>query len=221
MRGQSMQYDRYRVARMYRLEKAAIRLGYRVVCGIDEAGRGALAGPVVAGAVVLKSGTYVPMLKDSKLLTRKNRELVFREIKKRALAIGVGIISNRDIDSLNILKATKYAMKEALSDLNMVPDLLILDAITLEDVDIPARVMVRADRKSASVAAGSVVAKVIRDRIMEDLDIVHQGYGFRQNKGYGTRSHIKALGEQGPTTVHRVTFAPVTQVCNQLTIEKE
>lgn len=218
MRSAQLGKDRQRVSRLYRLEKAARRAGYSVICGLDEAGRGALAGPVVAAAVVLETGTYIPLLQDSKLLSAKKREIVYREVKKRALSLGVGVIGNRDIDSRNILRATKLAMKSALKNLNLLPDLLILDAITLEDVEIPARVLVRADRKCASCAAAGVVAKVVRDRIMYELDMIHPGYGFKRHKGYGTKQHVAALHRLGASCVHRTTFAPVAQVVKQLKV---
>ncbi len=176
------------------------------ICGIDEAGRGPLAGPVVAGAVILPKDEQILYVNDSKKLSEKKRELLYDEITERALAVGVGIVGPERIDEINILQATYEAMRLAVGQLEMRPDILLNDAVTIPGIDIQQVPIVKGDAKSVSIAAASIIAKVTRDRLMRDYDQVFPEYGFASNKGYGTKSHIEALKALGPTPIHRRTF---------------
>lgn len=177
-----------------------------LICGIDEVGRGPLAGPVVAGAVILPKDETILYLNDSKKLSAKKREALYEEILEKAVAVGIGMASPARIDEINILQATYEAMRAAIADLGMSPDLLLNDAVTIPQVEIPQVPIVKGDAKSISIAAASIVAKVTRDRLMEACDEVLPGYGFGKHKGYGTREHIAALKELGPTPIHRRSF---------------
>ncbi|MCI9657986.1 MAG: ribonuclease HII [Lachnospiraceae bacterium] len=177
-----------------------------LICGIDEAGRGPLAGPVVAAAVILPKDCQILYLNDSKKLTARRRELLYEEIHEKALAVGVGVVSHTRIDEINILQATYEAMRQALNSLSRVPDLLLNDAVTIPEVQIRQIPIVKGDAKSVSIAAASVIAKVTRDRMMAEMDKDYPGYGFASNKGYGSASHIAALKAQGPCGIHRRTF---------------
>lgn len=176
------------------------------ICGIDEVGRGPLAGPVVAGAVILSKEDVILYLNDSKKLSEKKREMLYDEIMNRAVATGIGIVGPGRIDEINILQATYEAMRMAIADLGVRPDLLLNDAVTIPEVDIPQVPIVKGDAKSVSIAAASIIAKVTRDRLMVEYDEVLPGYDFASNKGYGTKAHIEGLKELGPTPIHRVTF---------------
>ena len=176
------------------------------VCGIDEAGRGPLAGPVVAGAVILPKDEQILYVNDSKKLSEKKRELLYDEITERALAVGVGIVGPERIDEINILQATYEAMRLAVGQLEMRPDILLNDAVTIPGIDIQQVPIVKGDAKSVSIAAASIIAKVTRDRLMREYDQVFPEYDFASNKGYGTKSHIEALKALGPTPIHRRTF---------------
>lgn len=196
--------ERIRIKKMYAYEEKYSQYDY--ICGIDEVGRGPLAGPVVAGAVILPKGCEILYINDSKQLSAKKREALYEEIKSKALAIGIGIVSPAKIDEINILQATYMAMREAISKLSVVPQLLLNDAVTIPEVIIPQVPIIKGDAKSVSIAAASIVAKVTRDRLMEEYDRVLPGYGFSSNKGYGSAEHIAALKELGPTPIHRNTF---------------
>lgn len=196
--------ERIRIKKMYAYEEKYSQYDY--ICGIDEVGRGPLAGPVVAGAVILPKGCEILYINDSKQLSAKKREALYEEIKSKAIAIGVGIVSPAKIDEINILQATYMAMREAISKLSAVPQLLLNDAVTIPEVIIPQVPIIKGDAKSVSIAAASIVAKVTRDRLMEEYDRVLPGYGFASNKGYGSAEHIAALKELGPTPIHRNTF---------------
>lgn len=176
------------------------------ICGIDEAGRGPLAGPVVAGAVILPKDEQILYVNDSKKLSEKKRELLYDEIMERALAVGVGIVGPERIDEINILQATYEAMRLAVGQLEMRPDILLNDAVTIPGIDIQQVPIVKGDAKSVSIAAASIIAKVTRDRMMREYDQVFPEYDFASNKGYGTKSHIEALKALGPTPIHRRTF---------------
>ena len=176
------------------------------ICGIDEAGRGPLAGPVAAGAVVLPKGCRILYLNDSKKLSEKRREELFLEIKEKAVAWNVGLATPARIDEINILQATYEAMREAVSKLEPVPQILLNDAVTIPDVTIPQVPIIKGDAKSISIAAASIVAKVTRDRMMVEYDKVMPEYGFASNKGYGAAAHIEALKKYGPSPIHRATF---------------
>lgn len=176
------------------------------ICGIDEAGRGPLAGPVVAAAVVLPKDCQILFLNDSKKVSEKKRELLFEEIKEKAVSYGIGIVSPEQIDEINILQATYEAMRQAIGGLSVQPDLLLNDAVTIPGVDIQQIPIVKGDAKSVSIAAASILAKVTRDRMMLQYDELFPEYGFARHKGYGTAVHIQALKEHGPCPIHRSSF---------------
>lgn len=183
---------------------------YTHICGIDEVGRGPLAGPVVACAVVLPKDVTILYLNDSKKLSEKKRELLYDEIMEKAVAVGIGAVGPARIDEINILQATYEAMRMAIEDLTgklgKKPDLLLNDAVTIPEVDIPQLPIIKGDAKSISIAAASIVAKVTRDHLMIEYDQVLPGYDFAKNKGYGTKAHIAGLKELGATPIHRKTF---------------
>ncbi len=176
------------------------------LCGIDEVGRGPLAGPVVAGAVILQEDCEILYLNDSKKLSEKKRELLYDEIMEKAIAVGIGAVSPERIDEINILQATYEAMRIAISRLSVRPDLLLNDAVTIPQVDIPQVPIIKGDAKSVSIAAASIIAKVTRDRMMVQYEDLYPGYEFASNKGYGSARHIAALKEIGPCPIHRRSF---------------
>lgn len=176
------------------------------ICGIDEAGRGPLAGPVVAGAVILPVDCQILYLNDSKKLSEKRREELYLEIQEKAAAWSVGIVDPGTIDEINILQADYLAMRKAIEGLKIRPDLLLNDAVTIPEVDILQVAIVKGDAKSVSIAAASVMAKVTRDHMMQEYDRLYPEYGFAKHKGYGTAAHIAALKEYGPCPIHRRTF---------------
>lgn len=190
----------------YRFERAAWRSGLARVAGVDEAGRGPLAGPVVAAAVILNPEHHIRGLQDSKLLTPDERERLFDQILEHATAVGTGIVDPQTIDRVNILEATRRAMFEALSRLSPHPNLVLTDAVRLSGLTWPQKPLVRGDRRSASIAAASIVAKVTRDRIMVEADGFFPQYGFKRHKGYPTPEHLRALLRHGPCPLHRRTF---------------
>lgn len=179
---------------------------YSFICGIDEVGRGPLAGPVVAGAVILPKDCDILYLNDSKQLSEKKREELYSIIMEKAVATGLGYVAPERIDQINILQATYEAMREAISKLDQVPDLLLNDAVTIPDVSIRQVPIIKGDAKSVSIAAASIIAKVTRDRLMVQYDKVYPEYGFASNKGYGAQAHLEALKKYGPTPIHRRTF---------------
>lgn len=179
---------------------------YQTICGIDEVGRGPLAGPVVASAVILPKNCDILYINDSKKLSEKKREMLYDEIMEKAVAVGIGIVGPERIDEINILQATYEAMREAISKLSVQPDLLLNDAVKIPGVDIPQVSIIKGDAKSASIGAASIIAKVTRDRMMVEYDSIFPEYGFAANKGYGTAVHIAALKELGPTPIHRRSF---------------
>lgn len=187
---------------VYEKEYAA----WGAICGIDEAGRGPLAGPVVAGAVILPKDEKILYVNDSKKLSEKKREMLYDEIMDRALAVGVGIVGPERIDEINILQATYEAMRMAVVQLKVQPDILLNDAVTIPDLKVRQVPIVKGDAKSVSIAAASIIAKVTRDRLMREYGQVFPEYEFASNKGYGTKSHIEALKTYGPTPIHRRTF---------------
>ena len=180
--------------------------GYTCICGIDEAGRGPLAGPVYAAAVVLRPGQVIEGVNDSKKLSEKKREALFDTICSQCAAYGIGSATEKEIDEINILQATYEAMREAVSKLEPMPQILLNDAVTIPDVIIPQVPIIKGDAKSISIAAASIVAKVTRDRMMVEYDKVMPEYGFASNKGYGAAAHIEALKKYGPSPIHRATF---------------
>lgn len=179
---------------------------YGTICGIDEAGRGPLCGPVVAAAVILPDEYNILYINDSKKLSETKREEVYKEIDKYAVSYGVGIVSPERIDEINILQATYEAMRTAIHKLSVTPDILLNDAVTIPMVDIKQVPIIKGDAKSQSIAAASIVAKVTRDHLMEEYDKLYPEYGFAKHKGYGTAAHIKAIKEYGPCPIHRRTF---------------
>lgn len=204
---------------------ALLSQGYSSIAGLDEAGRGCLAGPVVAAAVILPLTEEIPVLlagvRDSKQMTPLARERFFDVIHQHALAIGVGIGSVEQIDTRNILQATKLAMKEALTLLSPAPQALLLDALLLRDIALPQRSIIKGDARCLSIAAASVIAKVTRDRLMRQLHLEYPAYGFDQHKGYGTPVHLAALQIHGATPHHRQSFAPVRALHGLFSEERE
>ena len=179
---------------------------FQYICGIDEVGRGPLAGPVVAGAVILPKDCDILYLNDSKKLSEKMRETLYDEIMEKAVATGIGIVGPGRIDEINILQATYEAMRMAIANLKVCPDLLLNDAVTIPEVDIKQVPIIKGDAKSISIAAASIIAKVTRDRLMVQYEEVLPGYGFASNKGYGSATHIQAIQELGATPIHRQSF---------------
>jgi len=189
--------------------------GYELIAGIDEVGRGALAGPVVASAVILPHTAKIPwfeLVRDSKELDFKKRESLFDLINKGAIAVGIGIVPPQVIDSINILKATRLAMMQAVEKLPKQPNFLLIDRIGLSQCPIPQRGITRGDKICLSIACASIIAKVTRDRMMEEFDKTYPGYGFARHKGYGTGSHLSCLQQLGPSPIHRLYFAPVRNI---------
>lgn len=179
---------------------------YSYICGIDEVGRGPLAGPVVAGAVILPKDCSLLYLNDSKKLSEKKREALYEKIMETAVAVGIGYNTPARIDEINILQATYEAMREAVGNLSRTPDLLLNDAVTIPEMEIPQVPIIKGDAKSISIAAASIVAKVTRDRLMVKYDAVYPEYGFASHKGYGTAMHREAIKKYGPTPIHRKSF---------------
>jgi len=195
-----------RLAELYYYETQCFANGYKLIGGVDEAGRGPLVGPVSAACVILKKDFHIPGLNDSKKISERRREELFDIIIDQSLAYGIAMVDNNVIDEINILNATKKAMCDAVSQMNSTPDYLLTDHVKLEMLDIPQLPIVKGDSKSASIAAASILAKVTRDRYMRDMDKEYPVYGFSKNKGYGTKQHIDALKEHGPCPIHRKTF---------------
>ena len=201
-----------RLEQMLRYEKELYQAGYQTIAGIDEVGRGPLAGPVVAAAVILPPGCKIKGLNDSKKIPKKKHQDIYQAVMDKALAVGIGLMDSDIIDQVNIYEATKLAMKEALSKLCLKPDYLLIDAMKL-DIDIPQEFIIKGDANSLSIAAASIVAKVTRDKLMADYDKEYPGYDFAQNAGYGTKSHLQGLERHGVTPIHRKTFEPVKSMC--------
>jgi len=191
---------------MSEYEKEFRARGLKLIAGMDEAGRGPLAGPVVAACVILDPERPVYGVNDSKKLSPKRRAELKAEIEKKALAIGVGIVDEKTIDEINILEATKLAMKQAVQNLGVLPEILLIDALTLKDLPIPQEGIIKGDAKSVSIAAASIIAKETRDAMLMELDQQYPEYGFASHKGYGTPQHIQAIKEYGPLPVHRRSF---------------
>ena len=191
---------------MWEIEEEVYAEGYTVICGVDEAGRGPLAGPVCAAAVILPRGHQIPGLNDSKKLTDKKRRELFPLIKEQAIAYGIGMASHEEIDEINILQATYLAMERAIAQLEGKADLALIDGNRARDFGMAVRTVVKGDSLSASIAAASVLAKVTRDDLMVEMAQEFPGYGFEVHKGYGTKAHYEALREMGPCAIHRMTF---------------
>lgn len=200
-----------RLESMLRYEKEIYAQGFQVIAGIDEVGRGPLAGPVVAAAVILPKGCKIKHLNDSKKIPKSKHEAIYHEVMEQAVAVGIGIKDAKIIDQVNIYEATKLAMLEALGKLNPTPQHLLIDAMKL-DTPIPQQSIIKGDANSLSIAAASIVAKVTRDRLMADYDQTYPGYGFDKNAGYGTAEHLEGLEKQGITPIHRKTFEPIKSI---------
>ena len=193
-------------ATMWEIENSFYDQGLQVICGVDEAGRGPLAGPVCAAAVILPRGLEIPGLNDSKKLSDKRRRELFPEIQKQALAFGIGFASEKEIDAINILQATFLAMERALAQLPVKPELVLIDGNREKDFGIPVKTVVKGDSLSANIAAASILAKVSRDDVMLEMAREYPQYGFEIHKGYGTKAHYDALRQFGPSPIHRQTF---------------
>jgi len=191
---------------MWKIENELYLEGFRIICGVDEAGRGPLAGPVCAAAVILPEGLEIPGLTDSKKLTDKKRRELFPVIKEQAIAYGIGLATHEEIDEINILQATYLAMERALEQLAVKPDIAMIDGNRAKDFGLPVRTVVKGDSLSANIAAASVLAKVTRDDLMMELANQYPAYGFEIHKGYGTKAHYAALREHGASAVHRKSF---------------
>ncbi len=196
---------------MKEFENELYKKGIKYIAGIDEVGRGPLVGSVVTAAVILPEDFYDERINDSKKLTEKKREILYDVIMDNAISVGIGMSSNEVIDEINILEATKKAMKEAVSNLSVKPEYLLIDAVKL-DIDIPSLSIIKGDAKSQSIASASIIAKVTRDRMLKELDKLHPEYDFKHNKGYGTKKHIEALYKYGVLKEHRKTFEPVKSI---------
>jgi len=195
-----------RLKLMYKYEKETYSKGFKCIAGIDEAGRGPLAGPVVAACVALPKGLLIEGVNDSKKLSEAKREQIYEIIMEKALSVGIGIVDEKTIDEINILNATKLAMKNSIMQMKVKPDFLLIDAVKLDDIDIPQLPIIKGDSLSLSIAAASIVAKVTRDRIMFEYDKKHPEYGFKKHKGYGTKLHIEAIKNYGICPIHRIGF---------------
>lgn len=202
---------RDRARRLVRHEKRLNSSGYFLIAGVDEAGRGPLAGPVVAGAVICKSFDFICEINDSKKLSAKKRELAYKEILKKGI-VGVGIVDEKTIDEVNIYQATLRAMEMAVKNLNIPPDYIIVDGRMKLVAKCPVKCIIKGDSESISIAAASIVAKVTRDAIMRKYDEEYPQYGFGRHKGYGTRLHKLTLKKFGPSPIHRYSYAPVREL---------
>ena len=191
---------------MWKIEQVYFERGVKIICGVDEAGRGPLAGPVCAAAVILPPNAEIPGLNDSKKLSDKKRRELYPIIKEQAIAYGIAFADHNEIDEINILQATYLAMERAINQLSVKPELALIDGNRAKDFGIPVQTVVHGDSLSASIAAASVLAKVTRDDVMLQMAEEYPGYGFEIHKGYGTKAHYAALTEKGPSPIHRTTF---------------
>lgn len=208
---QAMLDEDQRLENMLRYEKSLYAQGYQAIAGIDEVGRGPLAGPVVAACVILPKNCKITGLNDSKKIPKSKHEMIYNLVIEKAIAVGIGLMTNEVIDEVNIYQATKLAMQAAINNLegdNLTPDFLLIDAMKLEN-SIPQESIIKGDANSLSIAAASIVAKVTRDRLMVDYDKAYPGYDFAKNAGYGTKNHLEGLRKLGVTEIHRRTFEPV------------
>ena len=206
--------ENFRLEAMFSYEKEFYAQGISLIAGVDEVGRGPLAGPVVAAAVILPKNCKIKGLNDSKKIPKKKHEEIFQAVKDKALAIGIGIMDNHVIDQVNIYEATKLAMKEAISQLDPQPEHLLIDAMKL-DLPISQTSIIKGDANSLSIAAASIVAKVTRDKIMSNYDQELPGYDFTQNAGYGTARHLEGLENHGVSPIHRTSFEPIKTIVSE------
>ncbi len=197
----------------YKYERELREKGITLIAGVDEVGRGPLVGPVVTACVILPEKFDLPHLTDSKKLTEKRREILYKEIQEQALGIGIGIVDNEEIDRINILNATKKAMKMAINNCKVKPEHVLIDAVKL-DIDIPTTSIIKGDLKSITISAASVIAKVTRDHMLYELDEKYPMYDFKHNKGYPTKKHIEAIKKYGIIKEHRRSYSPVKEYVN-------
>lgn len=200
---------------LYEFENKLTELGFEYICGVDEAGRGPLAGPVVAAAVIFKKGAKLEGVNDSKKLTKKKRQALIPLIKDQALAIGVCFVSSEEIDKINILRASRKAMVTAIEQLKIKPDYILSDAMDLQEIDIPFESIIHGDARSISIAAASIIAKETRDDYMLMLDKHYPEYGFKKHFGYPTKAHIEAINNFGISPYHRKTFQPIKNLLKE------
>ena len=210
------QRERERLDAMYVYERAAIAAGHAIVAGVDEAGRGPLAGPVAVAAVILPQECYLPHLNDSKKLSHAVREELFAQIIEQAISYHVALMNAEMIDRMNILQATRTGMYEAIAALTPAPDEVLIDAVELPKLSMPSQSIIKGDAKSASIAAASILAKVTRDHLMESYDIQYPNYGFAKHKGYGTQEHIDTIRKYGICPIHRKSFDPIRSMLNNI-----
>lgn len=204
-RARKIEAEKERLLKMQKFERPLYEKGIKYIAGIDEVGRGPLAGPVVTCAVILDSETLIEGVNDSKKVSEKKREKLFDVILENCVAYGIGMASEKVIDDINILNATKRAMMESIENLSVYPEHILIDAVRLE-TEVPITPLISGDANSISIAAASIVAKVTRDRMMREYDSIYPEYGFAQNKGYGTAAHIEAIKKYGPCPIHRRSF---------------
>ncbi len=206
--------ERQRVETLWQYERQAKAKGYRWIAGTDEVGRGPLAGPVVAAAVILPEDANLPGIKDSKKLTEKQREQLAVLIKEQAVAWAIAEVSEKEIDAINILEASRLAMRYAVEQLTKMQaaDFVLVDGLPNPQIPLPSQAIVKGDNQSISIAAAAIIAKVYRDHLMEDYEKQYPGYGFAVNKGYPTAEHLKAVAELGPCAIHRMSFRPLSQL---------
>ncbi len=207
--------ERQRVADLYTFENECRANGYKLIAGVDEVGRGPLAGPVVVASVILPENFFIEKINDSKKLSEATREKIYDIIMENAIAVNRAIIDEKTIDRVNIYQAAMNGMYEAIYGLNPKPDAVLIDAMPLESLDIYHQSIIKGDAKSASIAAASIVAKVERDRMMNEFDKIYPQYGFAKNKGYGTSEHLEALRKYGPCEIHRKSFEPIKSMVMQ------
>ena len=202
----TLEEDMARVELMWQIEKEKLSSGFKYISGVDEAGRGPLAGPVYAAAVILPPGLYLEGINDSKKLSEQKREILFEKITREAIAYHISSVNEKIIDEINILNATFLAMNDAISKLTVPADFVLIDGNRAKDVNIPFETVVKGDSKSVSIAAASILAKVARDNYIKEQDSIYPEYGFAKHKGYGTKQHTDAIKEFGPCEIHRMTF---------------
>ncbi len=206
--------EQQRILAMWEYEKEAKANGYRWIAGTDEVGRGPLAGPVVAAAVILPEDANLPEINDSKKLSEKQREHLDCLIKEQAIAWSIALLTENEIDQLNILEASRLAMQNAVNALAQPADFVLVDGLPNPRITLPSRAIVKGDSHSISIAAASIIAKVYRDRLMDEYDKLYPGYGFSANKGYPTAEHVQGIMEQGPCSIHRMTFRPLSELAD-------
>lgn len=216
-RYERQQQERQRVAELYNYERQFWAKGCEFVAGVDEAGRGPLAGPVSVAAVILPHDLYLPKINDSKKLSAKVRDELYDEIMDKALAVKTALVDAKTIDRVNIYQATINGMYESIFGLAQEPQAVLIDAVKLDNLPMVSESIIKGDAKSASIAAASIIAKVNRDRLMDEYDKQYPEYGFAQHKGYGTAQHIEALKKYGPCPIHRLSFEPIRSMVDRQT----